>query len=161
MITFTKAFYDTAFGVTLQLDECKIDSTTAWDDLIEAIIMMESESIPDISGGVAQLVMILPELFNAFKECKESSSAIQDGIRNLKPFIDHSSSILLAISEAITFDPVYFTKDAYSIYTAFNIQPEDYQKGGEASGEITQMVLKFMPSSQASSTLSEPIITSL
>lgn len=139
---FLKSYYKAAFSIALQLDDCKASVGTSWDDLVAAVDLIRHGSI---EAGVAALVKALPEVFTSFQTCKAAWPQIEQGLEQLRTFINHPASIIVAISEAVVMDPISFPKDAYNVYNAFTAVPPNYNLGGQASGDITKMVIKYMP----------------
>jgi hypothetical protein len=144
-ITFTKSFFKAAFKIDLNLDECKAAVEDPFEKIIDAVKKMASGSIEDIKTAIAELMVAIPALINSFSTCEQAWPQIEAGLEQLKTFVDHPASIIIAVSEAVAMDPISFPRDAYHIYDAFTSTPVNYQEGGEASGDITMMVLKYMP----------------
>ena len=139
---FIKAFYKSAFSISLQLDECKEYVGKAWDDIVFALNMIRQGKI---GAGVSALFRATADLLVSFKTCKTSWPQIEEGLDQLHTFVDHPTFVIVAISKAVMSDPLNFIKDIYKIHDAFTSNPWNFGLGGEASGEIIKMVLQYMP----------------
>lgn len=144
-VVFTKAFYAAAFKIKLGLDTCEAEVAQSWDEVVAAIELMEGGTVADISAGVAALMKAIPDMIHSFEDCEADWPAIKEGLDDMMPFVNHPASIIVAISEAVALDPISFPRDAYNIYSAFTSDPVNFQLGGQASGDVMQMVLKYMP----------------
>ena len=149
-VNFTKAFYKSAFNLALQLDTellitCKEGAEATWDEVIKAVEGMKNGGLEAITNSIIALTQAAPKLFESFKTCKEVWPQLKIGLDQLKVFVDHPTSILAAVTEGVSFNPVSFPRDAYNIYSAFHNAPANYELGGSSTGDITRIVLEYMP----------------
>jgi hypothetical protein len=143
-ITFTKFFFKAAFKIDLNLDECKAAVEDPFEKIIDAVKKMVSWSIEDIKTSIAELMVAIPVLINSFSTCEQAWPQIEAGLEQLKTFVNHPASIIIAVSKAVAMDPISFPRDSYNNYDVFSSTPVNYQEVGEASGDITMMVIKYM-----------------
>lgn len=145
VVNFTKAFYQSAFKIKLSLETCKAGVAVSWNDVVAAIKQIAQGTVADIVAGVSALIKAVPNLMTSFEGCKADWPAIQEGLNDLMPFVNHPASIILAFSKAVAMDPISFPKDAYNFYSAMTSDPINYTLGGQSSGDIMSMVLYYMP----------------
>jgi hypothetical protein len=142
---FTKSFYKAAFNIDLNLNDCKATVQYPFQKIIDVVKKIASGSLDDILSAIPELMAAISDFFNSFNICEKAWPQIQMGLEQLKAFADHPSSILIAVGKAIAMDPISFPKDAYLVYSSLTSTPVNYQEGGKASGDITMMVIKYMP----------------
>lgn len=154
-VAFVKAYFKSAFSISLQLDACKASVGSSWKDLVHAIKLIGAGSV---ESGVAALMKAVPELLNSFQTCKSDWPQIKEGLTKLKTFVKHPARIFVAVSEAVALNPISFPKDAYNIFSAFHATPINYDLGGQATGDITKIVLKYMPVESDTTTVATKLI---
>lgn len=156
-VNFTKAFYRSAFNLALQLDTCKDGAEATWNEVIKAVEGMKAGGLEALSNSIIALTQATPKLFESFKTCKEDWPQLKIGLDQLKVFVDHPTSILAAVTEGVTFNPIDFPRDAYNIYSAFHSAPANYDLGGSSTGDITRIVMNYMPHERVSQDVNQMI----
>ena len=143
-VKFLEGFYAKAFNIKLDLDTCEADVDKTWEDVKNAILLMEKFTLEDIKNGLVLLYKAMPELVTAFQVCEAAWPDIEKGFEKLKIFRDHAAYIPIAVTKAITLHPVRTTQDAWAAYKAFTAVPADYKAGGEASGDMLELIVEEM-----------------
>ena len=144
VVKFLEGFYAKAFNIKLDLDTCDADVDKAWADVKNAILEMEKFTLADIEQGLVDLYKAMPELVTAFQVCETAWPDIEKGFEKLKVFRDHAAYIPVAVTKAVSLHPIRTTQDSWAAYKAFTSVPADYKVGGEASGDMLELIIEEM-----------------
>ena len=144
VVKFLEGFYAKAFNIKLDLDTCDADVDKAWADVKNAILEMEKFTLADIEQGLVDLYKAMPELVTAFQVCETAWPDIEKGFEKLKVFRDHAAYIPIAVTKAVSLHPIRTTQDSWAAYKAFTSVPADYKAGGEASGDMLELIIEEM-----------------
>lgn len=138
-------FYKAAFNLKLDLDTCKTEIESSVDEVIAGVNhLMHISSIEDAIAAVKEVVNGSENLYHSAQDCTTAWPVIEEGLEDMRPFVEHPAKIVLAIAEAVAMDPISFPKDAYNLYKALSGDHVDFDLTGDASGDMIKMVLKHM-----------------
>lgn len=140
-IEFMIGFYDAAFKIELNMSTCEADVEAEFALVQKAISELEHLSYEDIKHGVEDLMHTIPLFLNAFDACKEDWPQIQQGLDKLDEFVQKPDEIPWAVSKAMGEHPFRVESDCSTVYHAFNDSPHNFHKGGEGSGDLTELLL--------------------
>jgi hypothetical protein len=138
-------FYKAAFNLKLDLDTCKTEIESSVDELVAGVNhLMHISSVEDAIAAVKEVVAGAEDLYHSSQDCTTAWPVIEEGLEDMRPFVEHPAKIVLAIAEAVALDPIAFPKDAYNLYTALSGDHVDFDLTGDASGDMIRMILKHM-----------------
>lgn len=141
-------FWRSAFNLTLNLNTCKSEITASVYKFInDTQTLIQCRSAPECFALIKQLIDDGEYIYHRVDDCSAAYPIIQAGVLNLKRFYDNPGRTIIALLEAIIFDPISYPRDIYYLIRALISKPLNYKQIGSVSGDLIHMILYYMPKS--------------